>query len=93
MKKTMKFSGVVLGGHKAAALEVPFDPREQWQLEPVRLRPGRHGHAVAGTINGVEFRSYVVPRMRRFWLELDEDLLARAKVNEGDTVKIALAPA
>lgn len=93
MTKRATFTGVVVEGHKGAALEVPFDPRERWDLEPVRLRPGRNGHAVSGTIDGVSFRSYIVPRMRRFWLELDEDVLARAKVEPGESVKIVIAPA
>ena len=88
-----RFKGEVLAGHKACAVEVPFDPARKFGIEKARLRPGRFGHRVKGTVNGVAFESAVVPRMKRFWLELDAATLKRTKLQVGDTASIALEPA
>lgn len=87
MKKS-RFRGTVLGGHKNLAVEVPFDPQQQWALEPEKLRKGRNGHRVQATIGRVTFESSVVPRSRRFWLELGEE----AGVSEGDEIAVVLEP-
>jgi predicted DNA-binding protein (MmcQ/YjbR family) len=87
-----KFTAVLVEGHKGAAFEVPFDPAERWDIAPVRLRAGRHGHRVAGKVNGVAFESAVVPRLRRFWVLIDEDVREQAKLEVGGTAKIALRP-
>jgi hypothetical protein len=85
-----RFKGEVLEGHKCCAVEVPFDPAKKFGSEKARLRPGRFGHRVRGTVNGVAFESAIVPRMKRFWLELDTATLKRAKLAAGDTATIAL---
>jgi hypothetical protein len=81
-----RFTATVLAGHKGLAVEVPFTPGT-----PARaLAPGRKGHPARGTINGVTFESAVVPRSKRYWLLIDDDLAARAGVVEGDEVKVTL---
>ena len=77
-----RFKGTVLAGHKGLAVEVPFEP-----ATPARpLAPGRRGHPARGTVNGAKFESAVVPRSRRYWLLLDDEL----GVREGDEVNVAL---
>ena len=85
-----RFRGIVCGGHKGGAVEVPFDPAKKFGVEKARLRPGRFGHCVRGRVNGVEFEGAVVPRMKRFWLELDAKTFKRAQLAEGDEARIAL---
>ncbi|MEO8036233.1 MAG: MmcQ/YjbR family DNA-binding protein [Acidobacteriota bacterium] len=87
MKKS-RFCGTVLGGHKNLAVEVPFDPQQQWDIEPAKLRKGRNGHRVQITIDGVTFESSIVPRSRRFWLELGPE----ASVREGDEIAVVVEP-
>jgi hypothetical protein len=88
-----RFRGEILEGHKGCAVEVPFDPARRFGIEKARLRPGRFGHRVRGTVNGVAFDGAIVPRMKRFWLELDAATLKRAKLAAGDTASVALEPA
>jgi hypothetical protein len=88
-----RFRGELLAGHKGCAVEVPFDPAQRFGIEKTRLRPGRFGHRVRGTVNGVPFEGAIVPRMKRFWLELDAATLERAKLAAGDTGTIAIEPA
>jgi hypothetical protein len=88
--KTKKFKAAVLSGHKENAVEVPFDPREVWGLDPQPVRPGRRGHKVKGRLNGREFESFVVPRQKRFYLLIDETIERKAGVAAGDVVEVAL---
>lgn len=87
-----RFTATLLEGHKGAAFEVPFDPAKRWDIPPERLRAGRSGHRVAGVVNGVRFQSAVVPRLRRFWLEIDDDLRKDAKLDIGDSARITIHP-
>src|SRR5258706_13240758 len=87
-----RFTATLLEGHKGAAFEVPFDPAERWDLPPERLRAGRNGHRVAGVVNGVGFQSAVVPRLRRFWLEIDDDLREEAQLEVGCCATAAIHP-
>jgi hypothetical protein len=87
-----RFEAELQGGHKQAAVEVPFDPQERWHIAPVHVRRGRNGHRVRGTVNGVEFESVVVPRMRRFWLELSDELQRAGKLSIGDVATFVIAP-
>jgi hypothetical protein len=87
-----QFSGVVLDGHKGAAVEVPFDPTARWGIDAGPLRPGRRGHRVRGSLNGTAFESAIVPRSRAFWLLLDDSVLGAAGVSVGDTVRVAVEP-
>jgi predicted DNA-binding protein (MmcQ/YjbR family) len=87
-----RFTATLLEGHKGAAFEVPFDPAERWDLPPERLRAGRNGHRVGGVVNGVKFESAVVPRLRRFWLEIDDDVRNKAKLEVGGSAKVVIHP-
>ena len=87
-----RFRGEILAGHKGAAVEVPFDPAERWGLGAVALWRGRRGHRVTGVVQKLRFESSVVPRSKRFWLLLDEDLLDAAGLAVGDRVDVAIEP-
>ena len=87
------FSGVVLDGHKGAAVEVPFDPADRWGVAAGPLWPGRRGHRVRGSVNGAAFESAIVPRSRAFWLLLDDAVLGAAGAAVGDTIRVAVEPA
>jgi hypothetical protein len=87
-----QFTATLLKGHKGAAFEVPFDPEERWEIPPEKLRAGRNGHRVAGKVNGVAFESAIVPRSRRFWLEIDDDLRKQARLEIGEPAKLAIRP-
>jgi len=86
------FRGIILEGHKGAAVPVPFDPVQRWGLPARSLWRGRRGHRVSGRLAGKAFESAVVGRQRRFFVLLDADLLARARVRAGDTVAVELEP-
>ena len=91
--KPEKFNGTILSGHKQqAAVEVPFNPAEKWSIEARKLWPGRHGHVVQGKLNGVTFYSCIVPRQKRFYMLIDQDLLLAAGVSVGDTISVAIQP-
>jgi predicted DNA-binding protein (MmcQ/YjbR family) len=87
-----RFTATLLEGHKGAAFEVPFDPAEQWGIDPIRLQAGRLGHRVAGKVNGIAFESVVVPRSKKFWLVIDDDIRKKTKLDVGSTAKIAMHP-
>jgi len=91
--KKERIRGEVLPGHKGAAIEVPFDPARRWGLSARALWKGRRGHRVRGALKGVRFESCVVPRSRRFWLLLDDDVLAPAGVRVGESIAVTIEPA
>lgn len=88
-----RFTATLLDGHKGTAFEVPFDPAERWDSPPERLKAGRRGHRVTGKVNGVAFESAIVPRSRRFWLLIDDDVREQAKLAIGSSAKIELRSA
>jgi len=90
--RTRKFKAEVLSGHKENAVEVPFDPTQEWNLEPQPLWRGRRGHSVRAKVNGVAFESAVVPRQKRFYLLIDAETGRAAKISEGDLVNVELQP-
>ena len=90
---TQRFASTVLDGHKGLAFEIPFDPSIRWRMPPVALWPGRRGHHVRGTLNGVRFESVAVPRARRFFVLVNDRLRRAARLRAGSKVKISLAPA
>jgi hypothetical protein len=92
MRTGQRFKGEILLGHKGAAVEVPFDPSERWGIAAEPLWRGRRGHVVTGRLNGTQFTSSVVPRMKRFWVLVDAKVLRAAKVSVGDTVELSLEP-
>lgn len=90
--QSRSFRGVLLEGHKGAAVEVPFDPAEEWGTSATALWKGRRGQRVRGTLNRVAFESAIVARSKRFWLLVDDDVLVRAKTSVGDDVAIVIEP-
>jgi predicted DNA-binding protein (MmcQ/YjbR family) len=88
-----RFTATLLDGHKGSAFEVPFDPAERWDTPPERLEARRRGHRVRGKVNGVSFDSAIVPRSRRFWLLIDEEVREQAKLEIGGSAKVELRPA
>ena len=90
--KMKRFKAELLAGHKGAAVEVPFDPAELWAISARPLWPGRRGHTVRAELNGVSFGSCIVPRSRRFWMLVDEEVQKKAGVSVGDTVRVSVEP-
>ncbi len=90
--KPVRLAGELLLGHKGAAVEVPFDPAERWEIPPSALWRGRRGHRVSGTLKRVRFQSFVVARSKRFWLLVDEELMASAGVAIGDRIELTVEP-
>ena len=90
--KAVRFNAPILAGHKGAAVEVPFDPNTSWETAPQQIRPGRRGHPAQATLNGTKFDSAIVARSRRFWLLVDDDVLAAAKAQVGEIVNVTVAP-
>jgi hypothetical protein len=88
-----RFTATLLDGHKGVAFEVPFDPSERWGTKPEPVGPRRRGHRVTGTVNGVAFESAVVPRAKKFWVLIGDDVRGRATLNPGSVAKIELRPA
>jgi hypothetical protein len=93
MASKRSFEAVVRAGHKQCAVAIPFDPVAELGSAAERIRPGRRGHAVAGTVNGHPFRSHLVSRQRTWFLLLEEEVLAGAKAGVGDAVKVVLQSA
>jgi hypothetical protein len=90
--KRDRFEAALLPGHKGAAVEIPFDPSARWAVEPVALWRGRRGFPVEAILDGVPFRSAIVPRMRRHFLLVDDDVCAKAKARIGAIVRITVWP-
>jgi uncharacterized protein DUF5655/uncharacterized protein DUF1905 len=86
--KKQRFTATVFDGHKGAGFEVPFDPAEKWGVAVGKVAAGRRGHNVRGTVNGVRFESVVVPRMRKFFVMVHEEMPVAA----GETVEVFLEP-
>lgn len=92
--KRKRFKGELLSGHKgAAAVEVPFDPEEQWAIAPKQLWRGRHGHSVQADLNGARFETFIVPRSKKFFMLVNDELLKAAGLSIGDTVNVTVQPA
>ena len=90
--KKEKSNAELLLGHKGAAVEVPFDPADLWAIAARPVWPGRRGHTVRGELNGVSFGSCIVPRSRKFWMLVDEQVQEKAGVSIGDTVRVTVHP-
>ena len=90
--KTQRFEASLLEGPKEAALEVPFDPAEVWSQATRHLAPGRWGHLVQGSINGVRFESAVVPRSGKYYLLVDDALRQSAGLAPGLPVPVVIEP-
>ena len=87
-----RFSGILLEGHKEAAVEFPYDPTHRWGLPAVKLEPGRHGHRVQGKINGIEFQSVIVPRAGKFWVLVSDEIRVKSSAVVGERVDLTIRP-
>jgi hypothetical protein len=87
-----RIRGLVLEGHKDAAVEVPFDPAERFGIEAAALRRGRRGHRVHVRAGDRKFESEVVPRSKRFWLVLPASVLAELNLMPGDAIELSIEP-
>jgi hypothetical protein len=92
LARARRFSGELLGGHKGAAVEVPFDPEQTWKIASAPLWPGRRGHSVLATLDGVTFTGAIVPRSQRFYLMIPAEVQAQVGVALGDQVEIQVEP-
>ena len=90
--KRKRFKAELLSGHKDHAVEVPFDPSSEWNIQPQPLWRGRRGYKVSARANGVSFESAAVPRQKKFYLLIDADTKRAANISEGDVVNIELRP-
>jgi hypothetical protein len=86
--KKKRFKAELQPGHKENALEVPFDPVEVWGVASVSLWRGRRGHRVLATLNGVSFKTVIVPRQQTFFILVSEDIKQEAGVAIGELVEI-----
>ena len=84
--KRKTFKAELLGGHKEAAVEVPFDPVALWKVEAKPLWKGRRGFEVEATLNGFQFESCIVPRQKRYFMLVDKDVIDTTRVATGDIV-------
>ena len=87
-KKT--FKAQLMSGHKDGAVEVPFNPSVEWNLQPRPLWRGRRGYQVIAKINGVSFESAIVPRQKKFYLLIDTEAAKAAGVSVGAKVEVAV---
>jgi len=90
--KSTRFTGTLLGGHKDNAVEFPYNPEELWGIPARPLWPGRRGHHVQVKINGASGDTCIVPRLKKYWVIVDEGLKKEAAVSEGDTVSVIVEP-
>jgi Domain of unknown function (DUF1905) len=90
--KKKRFKAEVLSGHKGSAVEVPFNPSEEWQIDPKPLWRGRRGHSVKVVINRVSFESAIVPRQKKFYLLIDAEAAESARISPGGLVEVAVEP-
>jgi hypothetical protein len=86
------FQAALLSGHKGCAAEVPFDPGVRWSLAAQPLWSGRRGFPVHASLNGKQFESAIVPRSRKFWLLVPEEILELAAVPLGELGSFAVMP-
>jgi hypothetical protein len=90
MKKS--FTGELLSGHKQDAVEVPFDPSSEWDLEPQPLWRGRRGFPVRARIKGRAFESSIVPRQKKFYLLIEPEIVKSEGLVLGSRVRVTVEP-
>ena len=88
--KRKAFKAALLGGHKEAAVEVPFDPGQLWNADSKPLWKGRRGFEVNATLNGFHFESCVVPRQKHSFMLVDANVIKSTGVSIGDEVKASI---
>ena len=86
MTEAQYFTGLIVHGHKGAAVEMHFNPLRKWGTAAVAVFPRRRGHKVLASIGGPEFKTYIVGRSKRFWLLIEPDQLVAARASVGDLV-------
>jgi hypothetical protein len=87
-----RFTGDVVAGHGYAAIVADFDPRREWNSDPVSLDSGRDGYRVRGTLGGAPFRGVMVADASAWWLVLTEEDLGEAGIAIGDSVTVTAEP-
>jgi hypothetical protein len=93
MADKAEFEAELIQGHKGVtAVIVPFDPEEGWSQKPVRLAERRHGWLVTGTVNDVRFDGYIGERWGRFFITIEAELRAAAKIAVGDKLQLVIQP-
>lgn len=90
MKKS--FTAELLSGHKQDALEVPFDPAEEWKIPPRSLWRGRRGFQVKARVKGIAFESSIVPRQKRFFLLIDPEVVKSTGIVVGSRIRVMVEP-
>ena len=90
MKKS--FTAELLSGHKQNALEVPFDPAEEWHIQARPLWRGRRGFPVKARIQGHAFESRIVPRQKKFFLLIDREVVESTDVVVGSRMRVTVEP-
>jgi len=91
-KRAERFDAEVLDGHKGLAFELPFSPSARWGVAEVALWPGRRGYRVKGSVNAVRFESVVVPRAKRFWVLVTDDMKKAGRLRAGSSVEVSVGP-
>jgi len=92
VKALERFTTVVLDGHKGLAFELPFSPSARWRIEEVSLWPGRRGYRVRGTVNQREFESVAVPRAKRFFVLVTEQMEKAGRLEAGKSIEVSVEP-
>ena len=87
-----RFTGDVVAGHGHAAIVADFDPRREWNAEPVLLDPSRLGYRVRGTLGGAPFRGVMLADSDSWWIVLTEEDLGEAGIAIGDSVTVTAEP-
>jgi len=91
--KSERISGIIQRGHKADAVEVPFDPGARWGVAALKIAAGRRGYPVACHSGATRFDSHIVARSKKFWLLLPPEIEQRLSVETGETVTLSIKPA
>lgn len=93
-RRTKRFHALVQDGHKGCAVEVPFDPRATWGVEPSVVAYGRvRGIPVRGSAGGASFESCIIRRWGKYFLLLSAEVVENAGLTPGEDVEIAVSPA
>jgi hypothetical protein len=92
VKATERFTGVVVDGHKGLAFELPFSPSSRWGVAEESLWPGRRGYRVRGTVNRRKFESVAVPRAKRFFVLVTEQMEKAGRLQAGTPVEVSVEP-
>ncbi|MCK6448377.1 MAG: DUF1905 domain-containing protein [Planctomycetes bacterium] len=88
-----RFRAVVLDGQKGCAVQVPFDPAEEWGELPTEIVYQRvRGVPVRGKLEGESFESWIILRWKKHFLLLDDTVLRASTLAPGELASIEVAP-